>query len=68
LATLVVNKAKNILNVCAVKLTGMGEGRKNVAQDICAATGAKYLAKEIGTKLTEVKLDDLGRAKKIIVG
>ncbi len=67
LATLVVNKVKGILNVCAVKIPGMGENKKEIAMDICAITGAEYLSKELGHKLEDVKLDQLGFAKKIII-
>lgn len=67
LATLVVNKVKGILNVCAVKIPGMGETRKEIAMDICAITGAEYLSKDLGHKLEDVKLSQLGFAKKVIV-
>lgn len=67
LATLVVNKVKGILNVCAVKIPGMGENKKEIAMDICAITGAEYLSKDLGHKLEEVKLEQLGYAKKIII-
>jgi len=62
-----VNKVKGILNVCAVKIPGMGETKKDIAMDICAITGAEYLSKELGHKLEDVKLSQLGYAKKIIV-
>ncbi len=68
LATLVINKVKGVLNVCAVKLPGLGQGRKQIANDICAVTGAEYLAKQVGTKLEQVTLNQLGFAKKVIVG
>lgn len=68
LATLVINKVKGILNVCAVKLPGLGQGRKEIAGDICAVTGAQYLSKQIGTKIEQVTLSQLGFAKKVIVG
>ncbi len=67
LATLVVNNVKGILNACAVKLPGIGQGRKQIAQDICAVTGAEYMAKQVGTKLEQVNLNQLGFAKKVIV-
>lgn len=67
LATLVINKAKGIINVCAIKIPGMGDNKKENALDICAVTGAQYLAKDIGTKLEEVSLSQLGFAKKIII-
>lgn len=67
LATLVVNKVKGILNVCAVKIPGMGQNKKDIAMDVCAITGAEYLSKELGHKLEDVKLEQLGFAKKVIV-
>lgn len=67
LATLVVNKVKGILNVCAVKIPGMGQNKKEIAMDICAITGAEYLSKDLGHKLEDVKLSQLGFAKKVIV-
>ena len=67
LATLVVNKVKGILNVCAVKIAGMGQNKKEIAMDICAITGAEYLSKDLGHKLEDVKLNQLGYAKKIII-
>lgn len=67
LATLVVNKVKGILNVCAVKIPGMGQNKKEIAMDICAITGAEYLSKDLGHKLEDVKLNQLGYAKKIII-
>ncbi len=68
LATLVLNAAKNIAKVCAVKLPGLGESRRDIAEDICVLTGARYMSKELGVKLDqESVLDNLGFAKKVIV-
>lgn len=67
LATLVVNKVKGILNVCAVKIPGIGETKKQIGMDICAVTGANFISKQMGGKLQDVKLSQLGFAKKIIV-
>lgn len=68
LATLVVNKIKASLPVCAVKAPGFGDRRKAMLQDIAICTGAQVVTEELGMKLTEVDLDVLGRAKKISVG
>lgn len=67
LATLIVNKIKGVLNVCAVKIPGLGENKKQIAMDICAITGAEYISKQYGSKLQDVKVSQLGFAKKIIV-
>ncbi len=67
LATLVVNKMKGICQVCAVKAPGYGERRKAMMQDIAILTGGKAIFKDLGIKLENVTLSDLGRAKKIVV-
>lgn len=67
LATLIVNKIKGVLNVCAVKIPGLGDTKKQIAMDICAITGAEFICKQMGSKLQEIKLSQLGFAKKIIV-
>src|SRR5262249_11659927 len=67
LATLVLNKLKGILQVCAVKAPGYGDRRKAMLEDIAALTGGKALFKDLGIQLEHVQLRDLGRAKKIIV-
>ena len=67
LATLVVNKLRGILNVCAVKAPGYGDRRKAMLQDVAVLTGAKYFSKDLGEKLEDVKLTDLGTAKKITI-
>lgn len=67
LATLVVNKVKGVINVCAVKIPGLGQTKKQIAMDICAVTGAEFLSKQTGAKLQDIKLSQLGFAKKIIV-
>ena len=66
LATLVVNKMRGILNVCAVKAPGYGDRRKAMLGDIATLTGAKAIFKDLGVKLDSVKLSDLGTAKKVI--
>lgn len=67
LATLVVNKLRGILNVCAVKAPAYGERRKAMLGDIAILTGGKAIFKDLGINLESVKLSDLGQAKKVIV-
>src|SRR5690348_10191378 len=67
LATLVVNKLRGTLQCCAVKAPGFGDRRKAMLEDIAILTGGKAITEDLGIKLENVKLDDLGRAKKITV-
>ncbi|HEX7177770.1 MAG TPA: chaperonin GroEL [Pyrinomonadaceae bacterium] len=67
LATLVVNKLRGTLNVCAVKAPGFGDRRKAMLEDISILTGGKVISEDLGIKLENVKLEDLGRAKKVTV-
>ncbi len=67
LATLVVNKLRGTLQVCAVKAPGFGDRRKSMLEDIAILTGGKVISEDLGIKLENVKLEDLGRAKKITV-
>jgi len=67
LATLVVNKMRGILNACAVKAPGYGDRRKAMLGDIATLTGAQAIFKDLGVKLESVKINDLGRARKVIV-
>jgi len=67
LATLVVNKLRGTLNVCAVKAPGFGDRRKAMLEDISVLTGGKSIAEETGIKLESVKLEDLGRARRVTV-
>jgi chaperonin GroEL len=67
LATLVVNKLRGTLNVCAVKAPGFGDRRKAMLEDISILTGGKAIMEETGIKLEGVKLEDLGHAKRITV-
>jgi chaperonin GroEL len=67
LATLVVNKLRGTLNTCAVKAPGFGDRRKEMLQDIAVLTGGELLSEELGIKLENIKLEDLGRAKKVLV-
>jgi len=68
LATLVVNKLRGTLQVCAVKAPGFGDRRKAMLEDIAILTGGQVISEDIGLKLENVKITDLGRAKKITVG
>jgi chaperonin GroEL len=67
LATLVVNKLRGTINVCAVKAPGFGDRRKAMCEDIAVLTGAKFISEDLGIKLESVGLEDLGRAKSIVV-
>lgn len=67
LATLVVNKLRGGLKVCAVKAPGFGDNRRNTMQDIAVATGGQFISEEIGLKLETSEVSVLGTAKKIIV-
>ncbi|MFO0861034.1 MAG: chaperonin GroEL [Phycisphaerales bacterium] len=67
LATLVVNKLRGILKVCAVKAPGFGDRRKEMLQDIAILTGGKAIMDELGIALDKVEISDLGRAKKVTV-
>ncbi len=67
LATLVVNKLRGSLQICAVKAPGFGDRRKAMLQDIAILTGGKCITDDLGIKLENVKLEDLGSAKKITV-
>ena len=67
LATLVVNKLRGTLNACAVKAPGFGDRRKAMLQDIAILTKANAITEDLGIKLENIKLEDLGRAKRIVV-
>ncbi|MBI1895057.1 MAG: chaperonin GroEL [Acidobacteria bacterium] len=67
LATLVVNKLRGTLNCCAVKAPGFGDRRKAMLEDIGILTGGKAIMEETGIKLEGVRLDDMGRAKRVVV-
>jgi chaperonin GroEL len=67
LATLVVNKLRGTLNIAAVKAPGFGDRRKAMLEDIAILTGGKVISEDLGIKLENVKLEDLGRAKKITI-
>ncbi len=67
LATLVVNKLRGTIQVCAVKAPGFGDRRKAMLGDIAVLTGGKAITEDLGIKLEGIQLTDLGRAKKIVV-
>ncbi len=67
LATLVVNKIRGVLNVCAVKAPGFGDRRKEMLQDIAVLTGGQVVSEELGHKFENLTLNDLGRAKRVTV-
>ena len=67
LATLVVNKMRGIVNVCAVKAPGYGDRRKAMLGDIATLTGATAIFKDLGIKLDAIQLSDLGKCRKIII-
>jgi chaperonin GroEL len=67
LATLVVNKLRGTLAVCAVKAPGFGDRRKAMMEDIATISGGKVITEDLGIKLESVKVEDLGRAKRIVV-
>jgi len=67
LATLVVNKLRGTLNVCAVKAPGFGDRRKAMCEDIAILTGGKFISEDLGIKLESLSLEDLGRAKSVVI-
>ena len=67
LATLVVNKLRGTLNIAAVKAPGFGDRRKAMLEDIAVLTGGKCITEDLGIKLENVDLDDLGEAKRATI-
>ena len=67
LATLVVNKLRGTLATCAVKAPGFGDRRKEMLKDIAVLTGGEVISEELGIKLENIRLDDLGKCKKVVV-
>ncbi len=67
LATLVVNKLRGTLNACAIKAPGFGDRRKAMLEDIAILTGGRVISEDLGIKLENVRIEDLGRAKKVVV-
>ena len=65
LATLVVNKLRGIITVCAIKAPGFGERRKALLQDIAIVTGAEFIAKDLGMRIEETTIEQLGTARKV---
>jgi chaperonin GroEL len=67
LAALVVNKLRGVLNICAVKAPGFGDRRKAIMADLAVVTGGKFISEDIGLKLENVELEDLGQAKRVTI-
>src|SRR5829696_3397061 len=67
LATLVINKLRGVLNICAVKAPGFGDRRKAMMGDIAVVTGGKFISEDLGLKLENVELDQLGSAKRVTI-
>ncbi|HEV2858057.1 MAG TPA: chaperonin GroEL, partial [Solirubrobacterales bacterium] len=67
LATLVVNKLRGTLRVCAVKAPGFGDRRKAMLEDIATLTGGRFVSEDLGIKLENIELDMMGRAKRVVV-
>jgi chaperonin GroEL len=67
LATLVVNKLRGTLQVCAVKAPGFGDRRKAMLEDIAVLTGGKLISEDLGIKLENIKIEDLGKAKRVTI-
>jgi chaperonin GroEL len=67
LATLVVNRLRGILNICAIKAPGFGDRRKALLGDIAAVTGGKFISEDLGTKLDAIEVSDLGQAKRLVI-
>jgi len=67
LAALVVNRLRGVLNICAVKAPGFGDRRKAMMGDLAVVTGGKFISEDLGLKLENIELDDLGTAKRVVV-
>ena len=67
LAALVVNKLRGVLNICAVKAPGFGDRRKAMMGDLAVVTGGKFISEDLGLKLENIELEDLGTAKRVVV-
>src|SRR6195952_4391143 len=68
LAALVVNKLRGILNVCAVKAPGFGDRRKALMADLAVLVGGQFVSEDLGLKLESITLEDLGTAKRVVIG
>jgi len=66
LSTMVVNKMRGVLDVCAIKSPGFGERRKQYLEDVAVVTGGTFISSDLGMTLEEIKMEDLGRAERII--
>src|SRR5207244_11055642 len=67
LAALVVNKLRGVLHVCAVKAPGFGDRRKAMMGDLAVVVGGKFISEDLGLKLENVELEDLGQAKRVVI-
>jgi chaperonin GroEL len=67
LATLVVNKIRGVLHVCAVKAPGFGDRRKEMLKDIAILTGGRCISEDLGVKLENIQMSDLGKAKRVVI-
>jgi chaperonin GroEL len=67
LAALVVNKLRGVLNICAVKAPGFGDRRKAMMGDLAVVTGGKFISEDLGLKLENIELSDLGTAKRVVI-
>jgi chaperonin GroEL len=67
LAALVVNKLRGVLKIAAVKAPGFGDRRKAIMGDLAVVTGGKFISEDLGLKLENVELEDLGRAKRVVI-
>lgn len=67
LATLVINKLRGTLNACAVKAPGFGDRRKSMLEDVAVLTGGQVISEDLGMNLENITVDDLGRAKRIVI-
>ena len=67
LAALVVNKLRGVLNICAVKAPGFGDRRKAMMADLAVITGGKFISEDLGTKLENVEVEDLGSAQRVSI-
>jgi chaperonin GroEL len=67
LAALVVNKLRGVLKICAVKAPGFGDRRKALLGDLATVTGGKFISEDLGTKLENIEMEDLGSAKRIVI-
>src|SRR5580704_8065601 len=67
MAAMVINKLRGVLNICAVKAPGFGDRRKAMMGDLAAVTGGQFVSEDLGLKLENVELEQLGTAKRIVI-